>query len=219
VAGAAYYEVYYAPNVTETPSIPAAPAVTAVTASATITATDIGNDTMNYYVWVKAANAIGKSAPSWPASTLDRFMGTWTAGFGDYFCITNADVLYDNDQYPGHGVFGYVRAIIPFNNGGSVNFNSAANSGPAGVIIVEYDDSYMSDESSWSWAGAPNYFNAVYYYGLSGSGTGAAAYLGWPYDVDGTEVDSVDAAIAKFTFDARNTYINVAYAAEYEWSE
>jgi hypothetical protein len=212
VSGAASYEVYYAPKNPDTPTIPATPAKTITGTSATITAAGIGYYTMNYYVWVKAINTGGTSAPSAPASTLDRFMGTWTASYGDYYYITNADVLYDMG---GFGYLGYIRAIVPFNNGASVDFNN--HNGPAGVIIIEYDDDYMGS-SGWTWAGAPNYFNAVYYYGLSGSGEGATAYLGAAADLPGgPEVDDVDEAIAKFTFTDKDEYIVSGVAAEYAW--
>jgi hypothetical protein len=79
------------------------------------------------------------------------------------------------------------------------------------------------EDSDWTWAGAPNYFNAVYYYGLGGSGEGATAYLGAATNLAdysaGCEVAGVDAAIAKFTFADRNSYIFNGVAAEYEWSE
>ena len=223
VEWATSYQVYYAPNVIEVPVIPAVPALTVNTTTAAITATitaaGIGNDTMDYYVWVKAVNGNGESAPSAPASTLDRFKGTWTASYGDYYYITNADVLYDNTDWPGYGVHGFIRAVIPFNNGETVNFNG--HTGPAGVIIIEYDDSYMSDPGTtgYTWAGAPHYFNAVYYYGQSGSGAGAAAYLANAWATGGPEVDTVDEAIAKFTLADKDAYISSNNAVEYEWSE
>jgi hypothetical protein len=224
VTGATGYEVYYAaedlPPTGMIPSIPevAAKTVTVPTTTATITATGIGNDTMNYYVWVKAVNGNGASDPSEPASTLDRFIGHWTdpMGYDDGMYITNADFLYEIME--GYGVYGYIRAVVPFNNNQSVNFNT--HNGPAGVIIIEYDDGIMSG-SYWTWAGAPNYFNAVYYYGLSGSGVGATAYLGVATKIDdystGPEVADVDAAIAKFTLADKDSYISAGVAAAYEW--
>ncbi|MDR1617914.1 MAG: fibronectin type III domain-containing protein, partial [Treponema sp.] len=217
VTGAAGYEVYYAANVDAAPSIPAAPAktVTVPATTATITATGIGNDTMNYYVWVKAVNGNGTSGPSAPASTLDRFIGHWTdpMGYDDGMYIKKADFLYDAGS--GYGVCGNIRAVVPFNNNQSVN----GHSGPAGVIIIEYDATYMSG-SSWTWAGTPNYFNAVYYYGLSGSGAGATAYLGVAAEASSEyrgEVADVDAAITKFTLAAIDSFIDATYAAKYTW--
>jgi hypothetical protein len=225
VAGAETYELYYAPQDPEVPSIPADPATTVTTTSAAITAADIGNNTMNYYVWVKAANTAGTSASSKPASTLDRFIGMWSPinYGGDSFCISNADVAYDTG-WENFSVYGYIRAIVPFNNNESVNFNN--HNGPAGVIIVEYDGGHM-DSSEWSWAGPPNYFNAVYYYGLNGSGEEATAYLGIAADLAGTygqedygcEVNDVDEAIKKFTLGDKDSYISAEAAAEYKWSE
>jgi hypothetical protein len=226
VAGAKTYEVYYAPEAlppsSNIPSIPADPAKTVNVTTAAITAAEIGNDTMNYYVWVKAVNDGGKSAPSKPVSTLDRFMGHWkdTNGYDDGIYITNADYLYE--MFPGFGIHGYIRAIIPF--GESVAFNG--NTGAAGVIIIEYDAGYMTDEDNgWAWAGSPNYFNAVYYYGLTGGGEGSGAYFGTAADLAGSygspdygcEVSSVDAAITKFTLEDKDDYVFSGVAAKYEW--
>jgi hypothetical protein len=217
VAGAVLYHVYYAPNITAAPSVPETPAATVTATTAAITGPGIGNNTMNYYVWVKAVNGGGESAPSEPASTLDRFMGTWTAGYGDYYYLSNADVYYDGN-YNDSTVLGYIRAVVPFNNGGPVDFNG--KTGPAGVIIIEYDKDSIGGD--WTWAGDPNYFNAVYYYGLSGSGEGARMCLGNATNIPlytGSEVSSVEAAIAKFTLAAKDSFVSSSFIAEYEWSE
>jgi hypothetical protein len=220
VSGAASYEVYYAPKDPDTPTIPVTPAQTVSGTIADITAADIGNNTMNYYVWVKAVNTGGTSAPSDPASTLDRFMGMWTASNSmDGFSITNAEVLYrmlwsGSDDYD---VIEYIRAVIPFNNNNSVDFNG--NEGPAGIIVIEYDASVDSN-IYWSHV-AGKYFNAIYYYGLTGNGGAeSSAYFGHAADPpSGPDVEDVNAAIAKFTLPAKDSFIDSNYAAEYEWEE
>ncbi|MDR2499919.1 MAG: hypothetical protein LBD37_02405 [Treponema sp.] len=217
VEGAVSYKVYYAPCIgVAVPSIPGTPAATVSTTTAAITAQDIGNNTMDYYVWIKAVNAGGDSPASPAASTLARFVAHWTDpnGYDDGIYITNADALYE--IFPGYGVYGYIRAVIPF--GEEVNFNTKI--GAAGVIIVEYDADYMA-ESNWMYADG-KYFNAIYYYGLTGYQTGSKVYLGWAALIAdtsaGCEAEDVGEATGKFTFADRDLYIEPSVAALYEWS-
>jgi hypothetical protein len=217
VSGATSYEVYYAAAEPDIPSIPTSPALTVTTTSATITANNIGDNTMDYYVWVKAVNASNEKSPaSPPASTLERFIGMWSGGWDDYYIITNADVMYDMGY--GSSVYGYIRAVVPFDNGSdnvSVQVGGVTHTGAAGVIIVEYDEGYMQD-SGWTYNG--NLFNASYYYGLTGSGAGSSSGMGFAFDTaPGPEVDTVDAAIAKFTLTDMDDFVTIS--AEYEWSE
>jgi hypothetical protein len=232
VPGATSYDVYYAPRVTDAPEISAATAVTGITGtSKEITGAAIGENTMNYYVWVKANNSVGASAPSAPTSTLDRFMGTWTDGTNggmDGFMITNADTvylmlwsgLYDDEGI--YDVYSYIRAVVPFEDGSeTVNFNG--KTGPAGIIVVEYDRSVDSN-LMWSHL-ANNYFNALYDYGLSGDEAQRSAYLGLAADLAGSygdpgygcDVADVNTAITKFTFADKDDYIESSVAVIYNW--
>jgi hypothetical protein len=215
VSEATSYKVYYAAADPYTPSIPESPALTVTATSATITATDIGDNTMDYYVWVKAVNAVGTGPASPPASTLERFIGKWTSANdgGDYYDITNADLLYDSG-WPGFGVSGYIRAVVPFGDNVNVEISGAPYTG-AGVIIVEYDAEYL-EGSYWSY-NPGHYFNAIYYYGLTGSGAGSSSGMGFAFDdMPGPEVGTVEEAIAKFTYANFSTYIS--YPVDYEWS-
>jgi hypothetical protein len=231
VSGATEYEVYYAPYVTDSaPSIPESPAQTlsAPATSVTITAADIGNDTMNYYAWVKAKNASGTSPASPPAGSLDRFYGVWMAGNGmDGYEIDNAKLRYLMSWADPDGawdIFTFIRAIVPFENGSeTVNFNG--KTGAAGIIVVEYDDSV---DSNMYWSHFPGkYFIAIYYYGLTGNGAGSSAYLGFAADLEGdygdpdygADVSNVDEAIAKFTLADKDLYIFPDVAVIYNWGD
>jgi hypothetical protein len=227
VPGATSYDIYYAPRVTDAPAIPDTAAQSNVTGtSVVISNTAIGENTMNYYVWITATNPAGTSAPSAPTSTLDQFIGAWTDGTNggmDGFMITNADVVYLMFWADGeYDVYSYIRAVVPFENGSeTVDFNG--QTGPAGIIVVEYDRS-IDDNPMWS--NKPgNYFIALYYYGLTDSGEGRSGYFGFAADLAGTygdadygaDVADVNAAIAKFTFADKDEYISPGVAAVYNW--
>jgi hypothetical protein len=216
VDGAAGYKVYYAPCAgSSAPSIPLTPAVTVSVPTAVITVRDIGSGGADYYVWVKAVNAGGESPASPPASALSRFIGHWKSPSGgdSGIFITANDAYYQ--MMMRWFVDGYIRAVIPF--GEDVNFNGKR--GAAGVIIVEYDAAKMANSS---WYRTPGkYFNAIYYYGLTGYQTGSKAYLGWAALIGdesaGCEADNVDEAIGKFTFASRDSYILSSLVPLHEW--
>jgi hypothetical protein len=128
---------------------------------------------------------------------------------GEAITISDADAMYE--IMTGYGVYGYIRAVVPFTE---TTFNG--KSGPSGVIIVEYDADYMG-ASSWLWKGAPNYFEAIYYYGIND--TEESGYLGcaaWLADTTaGCEEVNVTAAINAFTFAHKDTYIEPSVAQKY----
>jgi hypothetical protein len=232
VPGATSYDIYYAPRVTTAPEISDAVAVTGVTGtSREITDSAIGENTMNYYVWIKANNLAGSSAPGALTSTLDRFIGMWTAeNEMDGFLITNADALYlmlwagwfDADYAGEYDVLTYIRAVVPFDDDSkTVDFNGKI--GQAGIIVVEYD---RSIDDNLAWSNRPgNYFNGLYYYGLTADAAGRSAYLGLAADLAGEygspdygcDVADVNAAITKFTFAAKDDYVSPAQAVSYDW--
>jgi hypothetical protein len=218
VSGATSYEVYYAPRDPDVPLIGDATKVTTSATSTEITGTDIGENTMNYYVWIKAVNANGTSEPSAPTSTLDYFQGQWepSNSGGDYYYYSNADILYDWG-----GSFGfqaYIRAVLP----ASVStFNG--HPGPAGVLIVEYDRDY-SDGMGWPHA-PDKYFGAQYYYGQSGPGAsaGSAMYMGAASDpVNYVSPETATFAEAKTKFGnfsgSIGTYYSTTFEVDYLWT-
>jgi hypothetical protein len=112
--------------------------------------------------------------------------------------------------------------VVPFENGSeTVDFNGKV--GPAGIIVVEYDRSV--DENLMITHYPDNYFIAIYYYGLIGSGVERSGYFGFAADLEGTygeegygcDVANVGDAIAKFTFADKDEYISSAVAADYYW--
>jgi hypothetical protein len=229
VPGATSYDVYYAPRVTEdVPEIPGTAAKSGeIGTSVEITDNVIGENTMNYYVWIKATNPAGTSEASAPASTLDRLMEAWIAKNGmDAYLITNADVYYaalwDYPMYGGEGGSDfnlYIRAVVPFEGGSeTVGFNGEI--GPAGIIVAEYDRA-IDTTPNWSHK-QDNYFIALYYYGLGERGR-PSGYLAWPADLAGSygepdygaDVADVNAAITKFTFADKDKYIAPSVAADY----
>jgi hypothetical protein len=216
VSGATSYKVYYAPCIGgAVPSIPGTPAQTVGTTTANITAPDIGNNTMDYYVWVKAVNTGGDSPASPAASTFARFIGDWNEpGFGDTIYLTNADAYYG--MMPAYAVYGYIRAVIPF--GEDVDFQG--KDGAAGVIIVEEDDAFMSG-SGWMHVNG-KHFIGLYYYGLTGYLAGCRACLAWSWNnslgVGGHEKATLDEAIASFTLDNCDLYVYPGVAVFYEWN-
>jgi hypothetical protein len=217
VPGATSYDIYYAPRTTDAPDIPASAAAAGETGtSKEFTGATIGENTMNYYVWIKATNPAGTSAPGAPASTLDFLQGQWEPSnyAGDYYLITNADIVYD---YFGYGLMGYIRAVLPAD---ADTFNG--HSGSAGVIIVEYDRDY-TDAAGWGHA-ADKYFNACYYYGVQGAGgSGSSMYMGFASNLDdytaGCETETFAEAKAKFTFSDIENYYSLGVEIDYLWTE
>jgi hypothetical protein len=224
VEGAASYELYYAPKTAEDPVIPGSPAktVNAPARSAVISDSGIGGETMNYHVWVKAVNAAGKSAASPPASSLDRFRGTWAAGNGlDAYAIDNTKIRYlmlFADPGGAYDIDEYIRAVLPF-EGDRETVTFQGQTGAAGIIVVEYD--YSVDDNPY-WSHLPGkYFIAHYYYGLTGGGEGI--YLGHAADLEagygggdyGCEVASVEEALERFTHDDGERYVFPGVAVPY----
>jgi hypothetical protein len=225
VPGATSYDVYYAPRTTTVPAFESAALVQSNVTSTTIEITDtgIGENTMNYFAWVKAYNPAG-NALSVPASTLEFWQGTWEVsnGMGDYYYITNADVLYDFWNY--YGFMAYIRAVLPADVD---TFNGYP--GSAGVIIIEYDRDFFYDEDTndegLEWTYTPGkFFNALYYYGAKGSGgPGSSAYIGAASNQTspsaGSETSTFNEAKAKFTFADIEDHYGVASGVDYLWTE
>jgi hypothetical protein len=222
VPGATSYEVHYAPRVTTAPLIEAATSVSVAGGAATSTEivnAAIGENTMNYYVWIKAVNAAGTGAASAPTSTLDFFQGTWEPSnyAGDSYFISNADIYYDLFGYM--GFLGYIRAVLPAN---VTTFNG--HEGPAGVMIIEYDRDITD---GFGWDHAPGkYFGAQYYYGLSGAGAsaGSAMFIGAASDPSGYPASPETATFAeaktKFgNFSSIGTYYSTGVEIDYLWTE
>jgi hypothetical protein len=200
VPGATSYDIYYAPRITTAPEITEAVAVSGVTGtSREIIGTAIGENTMNYYVWITAKNSVGSGKESAPSSTLDWFLGgpdstlgEWWSGFDTYY-FTSADILYEPDGYPEWGWYGYVRAVTP----------DPANS--RGVMIFEYDRDTM-ETSSWSLDGdddTEDYFSAQYYTQIIRPNGTLYTQLSTAYakNSNDTEVNTVGEALARFDYE------------------
>jgi hypothetical protein len=233
VPGATSYDIYYAPRVTTAPDFSAAPVVRGVTGtSREITGTTIGENTMNYYVWIRANNAAGASTAGSHTSTMDYFlgssdtpMGIWHTGYYeydmDYYTITNADVAYL--VWDDYGLHGFIRAITPVSN----IRDYIDRDGPGGVIIFEYDRDYM-DSSPWmldSDDDEDDYFSAMYYYAQRGTddspvsmNMGAASDAA-SLDAQGDcEVRTLEEALARFTYNNINTYYSFGAGVEARYS-
>jgi hypothetical protein len=204
--------------------------VTGVTGtSREITGTAIGENTMNYYVWIRANNSAGSSAPSAPTSTLDYFLGgsnstigIWHTGFYeyemDYYAITNADIMYEVGYYlPDniYGFYGFIRAIIPVPN----VRDYIERDGPGGVLIFEYDRDYM-ESSLWMFDSdddEDDYFSAQYYYAQTGTDDNPeSVYMGAVSEYANLasegdcEVNTLAEALARFTYGNINIYYSLA---------
>jgi hypothetical protein len=233
VPGATSYDIYYAPRVTTAPELTEAVVVNGVTGtSREITGATIGENTMNYYVWIRANNSAGASAAGSRTSTMDYFlgssdtpMGIWHTGYYDYdmdyYTITNADVAYL--VWDDYGLHGFIRAITPVSN----IRDYIDRDGPGGVIIFEYDRDYM-DSSPWmldSDDDEDDFFSAMYYYAQTGTddsptsmNMGAASDAA-SLDAQGDcEVQTLEEALARFTYDNINTYYSFGVGVEARYS-
>jgi hypothetical protein len=238
VLNATSYDIYYAPRETTAPEfLGATTGATNITGtSAEITGTAIGENTMNYYVWIRANDSEGAStAPSPHTSTMDYFlggsdtpMGIWHTGYYDYdmdyYTITNADVAYL--VWDDYGMSGFIRAITPVPN----IRDYIDRDGPGGVIIFEYNRDYM-DSSPWmldSDDDEDDYFSAMYYYAQRGTDDspvsmymGAASHTA-SLDAQGDcEVKTLEEAFARFTYNNIRAYysFNPGVEARYSFYE
>jgi hypothetical protein len=129
----------------------------------------------------------------------------------DYYEVTNKDILYESGYYlPSiYGFYGFIRAIVQV-----PNIRDYINrDGPGGVIIFEYDRAYMTS-SGWmldSDGDRDDYFSAQYYYAQTGTDNDPdRVTIGATYAASDCEVDDVDAALARFTYNNIDSYYSVA---------